>query len=682
MTEVRDPRRLSVLFVPGVGPALADRLARLGISTVRDLIFYFPFRYEETWRPGESGPAPGAVSITGTVAAAPEVRYRGRRSTLSVALDTACGTVRAVFFNQPYLRQKFQPGTPVSVRGRYDASRKTIVASSHTVGRFSGAPASALHPVYGLTADMAPGTLRKAVANALRVFGPELVDELPQSLRMKFRLLDLLPALRVMHAPSDQETLHQARRRLVFEEFLEFQLRIQGFRAWRQQEVQEQLPVEALMRGVRSFVEGLPFPLTAGQEQAIAVCLSELASTRPMNRFIQGDVGSGKTVVAFALAAGLAACGRQSALMAPTSILAAQHYRQALAWLGPAGIRAGYLAGGQDAREREAVVTALATGALDLVIGTHALAGDDVSFARLRLVMTDEQHRFGVETRRLFRQKGGAVDVLQLSATPIPRSLALSLYGDTAMTEIRDMPPDRVPIQTVWLKPSQEARLLRLLRRELAKGHQAYIVAPRIEEGEEEGPSAQKLFERMEEELSGFAVGLLHGALPERERDRVMASFAAGDTQALVATSIIEVGVSVERATVIAIYGADRFGLATLHQLRGRVGRSALPSVCVLVAGEVTDQARARLQAMLESRDGFALAEQDLRLRGPGEAFGRRQSGLPSFRLGDVVSDLRVMEAARQVAAQLIAHPDFWLLPAYRHLREIAKAKDDALADS
>lgn len=681
MTEVRDLRRLPVLFVPGVGPALADRLARLGVATVWDIIYYFPFRYEATEPLGENGPGAGAVSIAGTVAAAPDIRYRGRSSTLSVTLDTQYGPMRAVFFNQPYLRQKFLPGTPIQVRGRYDASRRTVVAASHATGH----PASAsttLFPVYGLTADMAPGTLRKAIGSALRVFGPELSDALPQSLRTRFRLPGLLPALRSMHAPADGEALRQARRRLVFEEFLQFQLRIQGYRAWRQNETQESLSIETLERGARSFADSLPFSLTAGQEQAIATCLAEVASSRPMNRMIQGDVGSGKTAVAFALAAGLAACGRQSALMAPTGILAAQHYRQAALWLEPSGVRVGYLAGGQDARERAAVVAALAAGAFDLVIGTHVLAGEDVSFASLRLVMTDEQHRFGVETRRLFRQKGETVDVLQLSATPIPRSLALSLYGDMAMTEIRDMPPMRAPIQTVWLKPSQETRLVRLLRRELAKGHQAYIVAPRIEEGEDEGPSAAKLHEHMEEELSGFRVGLLHGALPERVRDSVMASFAAGETQALVATSIIEVGVSVERATVIAVYGADRFGLATLHQLRGRVGRSALPSTCVLVAGAVADQARVRLQTMIDTQDGFALAEQDLRLRGPGEAFGRRQSGLPSFRLGDVVSDMRVMEAAREVADGLLAEPDFWLLPAYSRLREIATAKDDALADS
>ena len=676
-----------VTHIPGIGPRTALRLARLGIHTVRDLVYHFPLRYEETADAFSQEPPEGnATAVRGTVCGPASVRFSGRRCTVSVPLCIGKTKVQALFFNQPYLRHQLLPDVSLRVRGKWNRASETFVVSAHEILR-TGVEAAGLEPVYPLTDGLSSQTLRRYIAFALRECGPREPDGLPAELRTRFRLEGKLSALAALHQPADEEALRQARRRIVFEEFLAFQLRLQNFRRRRGEWSQTALDGRALAQGAQEFVQRLPFALTPGQETALAESLQDVAGAEPMHRMIQGDVGSGKTAVAFALFAALARAGWQSALMAPTGILATQHHQEAVRLLAPCGVRIGALSANQPSQERERVLRELRTGAIDLLIGTHALVNPDVAFHRLRLVAVDEQHRFGVSARRLLRGKGEWSDVLQLSATPIPRSLALTIYGDVDLSTIRDLPPGRTPVRTVLVRKAEAGRVVRMLRRELAKGRQAFIVAPRIGEGAQdddgEMTGAVLLHAQMQEELAGWQVALVHGAMAPLQRDAAMADFVAGRASALVATSIVEVGVSVPNASVMVVHDAHRFGLATLHQLRGRVGRGEHASLCVLVGDPATQAARARLQAMLETSDGFVLAERDMLLRGPGEVMGSRQSGLPEFRVGDVVADLRVMTVARDVAAELLGNPDFWLLPAYEGLRRAALAEDDdAFADS
>ncbi|MCY0902308.1 MAG: ATP-dependent DNA helicase RecG, partial [Firmicutes bacterium] len=655
------------------------------IHTVHDLLAHVPVDYEAGFGAADLMRHPGgAVRFIAEVAGQATVRVRRGGSTVSVPL-LARGEeplrVTGVFFNQPYLRHQLPVGRLLQVSGRYDPVRRTIAVSTFTfhVGRTRG-----LDPIYRLTQGLTVELLRTCIAKAIEQFADGLVDEFPQVLRRRFQLIGLHDAVRQIHFPASAAMLHQARRRLVFEEFLRFQLRIQGFRHIRKGMARTVLPHEALWGAAQDFLDRLPFAVTEDQHQAVREVIGDLSREEPMHRLLQGDVGSGKTAVALAAAVAMAAQGFQTAFMAPTGILAGQHANEARTRLTPLGIGVVELVAGQDARSRAKGLHDIAAGCAAVIVGTHALVAEAVEFRNLRLVITDEQHRFGVGVRRLLREKGRGADVLQLSATPIPRTLALSLYGDLDISVIRQMPTGRQAVRTllVSLRPRPMERVFRLVRSELAMGRQAFAVVPRIDAAADGHGSLDEIRARWEDELGAFRVGVLHGRMTETAQADVMRGFAVGEVQALIATTIVEVGVSVPNATVMVIYEADRFGLATLHQLRGRVGRSEQPSVCVLVADPSTETAKARLRALLDSHDGFYLAEQDLRLRGSGEAFGERQSGLPAFAVGDVIRDQKIMLAARDVARQLLADEDFWLLPAFSSLRQSALDAVDTFADS
>ncbi|MCY0877263.1 MAG: ATP-dependent DNA helicase RecG [Firmicutes bacterium] len=677
-------REMSVLMVPGIGPERALRLERLGIRSVRDLLLYFPYRYDSLSQSDDLSALHGsAVTVVGVVRGPVSVRYRSGRSVLTVTVvleGEREQSLQAVFFNQPYLRHQLQDGKILQLTGKYDAHRSSLTVSSYSL---KVERTASEQPVYRVNSQISVHTLRTYIGKAIELFGHRLEDELPLVLRERFRLVSYANAILSIHFPKDAQALRQARRRLVFEEFLRFQLAVQGFRHIRAKEVRPRLDLGALAGGVAAFTARLPFTLTGAQAQAIEEISSDVCDVHPMHRLLQGDVGSGKTAVAFALAAGLAGLGWQTALMAPTGILALQHRQDAARWLTPHGVRVADLTSRMPAKTRRETIDAIAHGDVDVVIGTHALVSEQVTFQRLRLVITDEQHRFGVGVRRLLREKGRDVDVLQLSATPIPRTLALTLYGDVAITSMRERPAGRQPIETLWVRPKAQEQAFRLLRRELTKGHQVFVVAARIDPSDD-GPgfSAVELYDLCQDELANWQVGILHGQMPEAERERVMDAFVRGEVQVLVATTIVEVGVSVANATAIVIFEADRFGVATLHQLRGRVGRSEFPSYCVLVSDLPTIAAKSRIHALRESQDGFSLAEQDLILRGPGEAFGDRQSGLPVFAIGDVIADRRVMEVARDVARELLQGVDFWILPSFSSLRQIAIEQVDEHADS
>ncbi|OPG16172.1 ATP-dependent DNA helicase RecG [Ferroacidibacillus organovorans] len=658
-------------MIPGVGPARRAALHHLGIDCVADLLHYFPFRYDEDTKEHEFSAETGTVVVVASVAGEARVRFVRGKSLLSLPVVIHDTPMQAIFFNQSYLRNQFSVGMILRLYGRYDATHKTLTVTRHERPSKHGALRS-MTPVYAVSSSISVITLRQIMNAALRRVEPQLRDALPGELVARFRLPSYCAALRMIHFPDTLEDVHQARRRLVFEEFLRYQFHLQLLRETAASECAAPLDPVRFYEGSESFVRALPFQLTDGQRSALAALSKELIGTVPMRRLLQGDVGSGKTAVAFALAAGLTHTGQQTVLMAPTAILAEQHYRDAVRMLKPLGVTVALKT--SESSESTVSVNPLKRGECteDLIIGTHTLASPTLSYRRLRLAVIDEQHRFGVGIRRALREKGEGTSVLHLSATPIPRSLALTLYGDLAVTTLRERPKDRLPIKTMHVSTRDQTPVFRLLRTELMKGHQAYIVAPRIrpDDVDEEMKSAEELYEVMVTELGAARIALVHGQMNDKDRQQVMREFVAGHTQVLVATSMIEVGVSVENATVMIVYGAERFGLATLHQLRGRVGRSIYPSYCMLVTDPVGNKALERIDALLSSQDGFALAERDLSLRGPGELLGARQSGLPTFSIGDPLADLRIMEAARDTAESALRDRSFWLLPSYQDLRE------------
>lgn len=666
-------RATPVSHVAGVGRAKEKALAELGIRSVFDLLHHFPVRYEDRRiRPFEAFEDGEKVTARAVVEGQARVRWQGKRSSLSVPLRVE-GRVRVtgMWFNQPYLQQKLTDGRIVLVHGKYDRARNTIVVNHSD---FSGAPTElagrAWVPVYRATQGLTSATLQHLITRALTQYGAELDDVLPKELLDKYKLCPHTDAVRKLHAPESTDDLRQAHRRLAFEEFFLFQLQLQWYRS-QQQRVFEGMEHAIPASAFDTFTASLPNPLTSAQRRACLTIAADLARPRAMARLLQGDVSSGKTWVALWAAYAVWRAGAQSALMAPTEILSEQHAHSAVERLEPLGMRVGLLTGSTAQAERTRILAALEARELDLLVGTHALITADVSFADLGLVITDEQHRFGVSQRSLLRVKGGAPDVLMLTATPIPRTLALAVYGDLDVSVLDELPSGRKPIRTDRVALADEQRAIRLARKELAKGHQVYVVAPLIDESEQLAGvlSATQLAEHLKDEFAGYSVGLLHGRLANREKDEAMRDFVDGRTQVLVSTTVIEVGIDVRAATVMLIYHAERFGLAQLHQLRGRVGRSDAQSYCILLSDAHGELANQRLNTLVETTDGFLIAERDLELRGPGEFLGLRQSGLPEFTVGDMTRDVRIMEVARAEASALLDTTDFWLLPRYQKLR-------------
>lgn len=669
---------LSVSILPGVGPQRQRTLGLLGIETIADLLTYYPFRYEDRNAKAGRELADGArVTVRVTVDGMPGVKYRGKRaSTTMVPVVTEdVRRLHAVWFNQPYVKDQLKPGRKMTITGKYDAKRRSISVAHHDfVVAGETVHSDRIVPVYEVKADITPKILRNLLAHAVKTYGEQVDELLPMILRQKYKLLDRCPALQQIHFPKDGEHLHQARRRLVFEEFFLFQLKLQAFRWLHRHEqpgVSHPIPEEALA----TFAERLPFAMTGAQRRVAGEIVRDMQSPVPMNRLVQGDVGSGKTVLAFLALYAAKVCGHQGALMVPTEILAEQHYRAAQELLEPLGCRVGMLVGSQKEKERRQVLAEMESGELDVVIGTHALLEEGVRFRSLSVVITDEQHRFGVEQRSIFRQKGHAPDVLFMSATPIPRTLAMSVFGDLDVSVVDELPAGRQPIQTYWITPDKEERALRFIRGELVKGRQAYIVCPLVEESEKvEGVvNATALYEMLKDWFAGYEVGLMHGKLKAAEKEDVMRRFTKNEIQVLVSTTVIEVGVNVPNSTAMMVYNAERFGLAQLHQLRGRVGRGEHASSCILMSKPDTDAGLERMKAMVATQDGFVLAEKDLHLRGPGEFFGVRQSGIPEFKLGDLLLDAKIMEVARGEVQECLRSADFWTLPAFQPLVQYLK---------
>ncbi|MCH6267123.1 ATP-dependent DNA helicase RecG, partial [Neobacillus citreus] len=567
------------------------------------------------------------------------------------------------------LKNKITINETLTITGKWDAHRQTINASELQMGE--NAKGKDFEPVYSLKGRLTTKGMRKFINLAFQQFGAYIDETLPDYFITKYRLLNRRDAIKAMHFPGGGEDLKQARRRFVYEEFLIFQLKMQALRKF-EREHSPGISQNYDLGKLKEFIARLPFPLTNAQKRVVNEILSDLKSPYRMNRLLQGDVGSGKTVVA---AVGLYASvtsGYQGALMVPTEILAEQHAESLKTLLEPFGVKCELLTSSIKGKRRREILEKLTEGNIDILIGTHALIQDEVTFQKLGFVITDEQHRFGVEQRRVLREKGENPDVLFMTATPIPRTLAITVFGEMDVSIIDEMPAGRKTIETYWAKPEMLERVLAFVEKELQKGHQAYVICPLIEESEKlDVQNAIDVHATLSSYFQNrFTAGLMHGRLSSEEKDSVMKAFSANEVQVLVSTTVVEVGVNVPNATVMVIYDAERFGLSQLHQLRGRVGRGSDQAYCILLASPKSETGQERMRIMTETNDGFVLSEKDLELRGPGDFFGKKQSGMPEFKVADMVHDYRALETARSDAATLIQSETFWKSEEYKSLRQ------------
>ena len=661
----------SITVLKGIGGETAETFAEMKIYTIHDLLDYFPYRYED-YRLRELTEAQHDEKITveGKVHSEPSLVYYGKKkSKITIRLFVDRYLIKVVFFNQPYLKSKITMNETITVTGKWDAHRQTITANEMQTGPY--AKVKDFEPVYALRGKMTTKGMRKFINLAFSQYGSFIEENLPPALIARYKLLNRREALHTMHFPLSAEDVKHARRRFVYEEFLLFQLKMQALRKF-EREHSPGLLQEYRLEKVKEFINSLPFPLTNAQKKVVNDILADLKSPLRMNRLLQGDVGSGKTVVAAIGLYGSITAGFQGALMVPTEILAEQHAVSLKELLEPFEVRCELLTSSVKGKRRREILQKLAKGEVDLLIGTHALIQDEVEFKKLGFVITDEQHRFGVEQRRILREKGENPDVLFMTATPIPRTLAITVFGEMDVSVIDEMPAGRKTIETYWAKPEMLERVLTFVEKELVKGHQAYVICPLIEESEKlDVQNAIDVHSTLVHYFQNrFKVGLMHGRLSSEEKDTVMKAFSVNEVQVLVSTTVVEVGVNVPNATMMVIYDAERFGLSQLHQLRGRVGRGSDQSYCILLAAPKSEVGQERMKIMTETNDGFVLSEKDLELRGPGDFFGKKQSGVPEFKVADMVHDYRALETARNDAAAMIQSKAFWSNPEYVYLRK------------
>lgn len=663
---------LPVTHVSGVKGKKAEELLALGISSVGQLLDYYPFRYEDyTLRDLTQAKDGDRITVQGTIAGVPQVQMYGRtksRMLLKIVVDNLF--VTAVWFNRHFLKDKLTAGTDIILTGKWDQKRLHLTVSE---SEFPGARTSqtgTLQPVYSVSGSMTQKWLRQVMKQAVLQFGEMIPEVLPASLLRKYDMLPRKQAIVLLHLPGNMEQGQRARKRMVYEELFLFQLKMQAYRALNHSRADGVAhPLD--LPGVRAFVRSLPFTLTESQKNVLAEILHDLQQPHSMNRLLQGDVGAGKTVVAAAALFAVVKAGYQGALMVPTEILAEQHKRSLDRLFEPYGIQTALLTGSLTDRQRRDLLASLQMGMVDVVVGTHALIQEDVFFRRLGLVVTDEQHRFGVQQRSILRHKGMNPDIMTMTATPIPRTLAITAFGDMDVSTLRELPKGRKPIKTYAVTHSMMERVMGFIGREVAEGRQAYVISPLIEESEKlDVQNAIDVHAQLQHAFPHYKVGLLHGRMTPVEKDDTMREFSEGRVHVLVSTTVIEVGVDVPNATLMIIYDADRFGLSQLHQLRGRVGRGEHQSYCILIADPKNEVGKERLKAMTDTNDGFEIARRDLELRGPGDFFGTKQSGLPEFRLADMVTDFETMEQARDDTAELVRRSDFWTEAAFDSLRE------------
>jgi ATP-dependent DNA helicase RecG len=676
-----------VQFLKGVGPRIAQLLEKKQLSTIEDLLYFLPRRYEDRRR---VLPIPETVpglrqTIVGRVTQA-EMRFYGRRKIFEATFDDGRGILKGKWFKgrEAFLRGTFKPGKRFILTGEIAGFpfEKEMIHPDFEI--LYDDENQLLHfkrivPVYSETEGLHQKTLRRILWQVVRDFSPWIQSPIPEEVCRRRGLIEIREAVRQIHFPASdqeiepyQEMSSNAHRRLIYDEFFFFQL---GMALRKRGEgIEKGISFATEGRMFQRFQGLLPFALTPAQCRVIGEIQQDMASPRRMNRLLQGDVGSGKTVVSMAAMVISAENGYQSAIMAPTELLAEQHYRNLKRWADPLGLRIELLTGNLKTAERKELQEGILQGETDIAVGTHALIQEAVGFRRLGLAVIDEQHRFGVVQRAALRKKGAIPDVLVMTATPIPRTLAMTVYGDLDVSVIDEMPPGKKPVRTKVFSESQRSRVYDIVRREVLKGNQVFIVYPLVEESENlDLKDATRMARHLQQEIfADFRIGLVHGRMKGSEKDGVMADFVAGKIQILVSTTVIEVGIDIPDASLMVIEHAERFGLSQLHQLRGRVGRSDIPSFCILLAQfSRSEEARKRLRIMEETTDGFRIAEEDLAIRGPGEFMGTRQSGLPDFRVANILRDGRILGEARMDAFALVEEDPRLDSAAHLPLREV-----------
>lgn len=654
-----------VKYLKGVGPKLAQVLSKLNIYTLSDLLFHLPRRYEDRRqfrkiahaRPGE------AITVAGKLLTADNIKVRNHMTITKAYIDDGSGVMELVWYNQPYMKDVLTK-LRNSIIVAYGVVKENPYGLQMETPEWEDLPDGAdpdsllsvnrITPIYPLTEGIRQRRMRQILWNAVQYahLAPEV---LPRSVRERVGLPPIQQALQQIHFPDEETQIEPARRRLVFEEFFLMQLGVGLQRRQNQQErgIAMRIDADRLNEQLHQLV---PFELTNAQKRVIGEIWSDMALPHPMNRLLQGDVGSGKTIVAAAAILAAVDNQYQAALMAPTEILAEQHYINLHRLFQPLGISVELLVGRLTSRQRQQARERVATGRGMVAVGTHALIQEEVAFARLGLAIVDEQHRFGVLQRAALRDKGVMPHLLVMSATPIPRTLTMTLYGELDVSIIDELPPGRKPVKTHWKTPEERLKVYAGVRKLIEEGRQAYVICPLIDESDKlQVRAAEEMAEHLQKDVfPDLRVGLLHGRMKPTEKEAIMEQFRAGELHILVSTTVIEVGVDVPNAAVIVIEDADRFGLAQLHQLRGRVGRSEHQSFCILIANPKSEDGQKRMEIMARTTNGFIIAEEDLKIRGPGEIFGTKQSGMPSFRVADLVKDMRLLEVARQEAFRVL----------------------------
>ncbi|WP_245833102.1 ATP-dependent DNA helicase RecG [Oceanobacillus timonensis] len=668
----------SILEVKGVGEKAAEQLASMHIHEIDDILEYFPYRYDiYEEKPLQELVHDEKVTIKGKVVYDPSLTFfRKNKSRLSFTVEVEGVAVKAIMFNRAFAKKQIQQGQDITLTGKWDARRLQITVSQYKIGKTE--EDDSITPVYSLKGDLTSYKFQKILKQVLNAHEQDITEILPASYLENYKLPNRQEAVRTMHFPESRVALKHARRRFIYEEFLLFQLKMQLIRKINRESTKGNAQ-DFQMDKVEDFISSLPYTLTEAQQAVLTEILKDMKLAYRMNRLLQGDVGSGKTAVAAICLYAAVTAGKQGALMVPTEILAEQHFQSFQSMLeGRASVA--LLTGSVKGKKRRELTQQIENKEIDVVIGTHALIQEDVLFNDLGLAIVDEQHRFGVAQRRTLRDKGLDPDVLFMTATPIPRTLAITTFGDMDVSIINQLPSGRKEIETLWVKENMFERILDFIQERVKQGEQAYIISPLIEESDKlDIQNAVDLYHQLTAYYDNeMEIGLMHGRLTSAEKDDVMRDFADNKVNVLVSTTVVEVGVNVPNATVMVIYDAERFGLSQLHQLRGRVGRGAKQSYCILIAEPKGEVGKERMRIMSETNDGFELSEQDLQLRGPGDFFGRKQSGMPEFKVADMVHDYRALETARQ-DAQHIVENNLLQTEDYRYLKEIL-AEEEGLS--
>ncbi len=673
-----DLRKISLATLPGVGPKRLESLNSLGIENVYDLLFYFPFRYEDMEAKSlDEAVDQEKILIKGVVASDPVVvRFGYKKNRLNVRILAENESIMVTFFNQPWLKDKFETGNDVAVYGKWNENRRSLTGMKVIDVNND----DSIDSVYSVNKNIHQKTLINLIKLAYDKYHDEIDTVIPGYLRMKYKLLDDQQIVDGIHFPKNEEQSDEARRSAKFREFFLFQCGLQSIKL---EDNQQNIGIEEKYdkKFIGEFIKKLPFKLTDAQDRVVKEILNDMESNHHMNRLLQGDVGSGKTIVSVIAMLAAVTAGYQAAIMAPTEILAQQHFDKISKLLAPSDIRTAILTGSQTKKEHDFITGDIREGKTNVVVGTHALIQNGVDFKNLGLIVIDEQHRFGVNQRKAMREKGDNPDVLAMTATPIPRTLAITTYGDMDVSRIDQLPAGRKKIETYWIRSQKIEQMYQFVSKELSEGAQAYVVTPLISESEKmDLKNAELIYDKFTE-LFGkkYKIGLLHGQMPNDQKESVMKDFSDKKIDVLVSTTVIEVGVDVPNASIMVIYDANRFGLSQLHQLRGRVGRGEKQSYCILIADPKNDAAIERMKILTSTNDGFVLAEEDLKMRGAGDLLGNRQSGLPEFKVGNPINDINILEVAQEEAKRLFDDKDLMNSPETKVLKSFINDEYDQL---